>query len=89
MLHTLPSAKELLADRGDDAAWFRKALLEKGIIPCIPSRRNRKETVRYDKELYKQRHKIERVFSRLKDGAELPCAMTDVPTPFFLLSVSR
>ncbi len=63
----LPKGKELLADRGYDAAWFREALLDRGITPCIPPRKNRKDTVFYDKTLYKQRHKIEVMFGRLKD----------------------
>ena len=66
-LNVLPKAKELLADRGYDADWFRKALLEKGIAPCIPSRKTRKIPVEYDKDLYKQRHKIENMFGRIKD----------------------
>ena len=52
---------------GGATDWFRKALLSKGIAPCIPGRRNRKEPVSYDKELYKQRYKIEIMFGRLKD----------------------
>ena len=67
LLGDLPEAKELLADRGYDANWFRDALQEKGITPCIPSKRNRKEQIDYDKNLYKQRHKIEIMFGRLKD----------------------
>ena len=67
MLDSLPQARELLADRGYDADWFRKALSSKGITPCIPGRRSRKVPVAYDKELYKQRHKIEIMFGRLKD----------------------
>lgn len=67
LLDSLPDAKELLADRGYDADWFRNALTEKGITPCIPPKRNRKYPAVYDKELYKQRHKIEIMFGRLKD----------------------
>ncbi len=67
LLASLPPAKELLADRGYDASWYRNALLEKGIMPCIPPKKNRKEPLEYDKELYKQRHKIEIMFGRLKD----------------------
>jgi transposase len=63
----LPKAKELLADRGYDADWFRAALREKGILPCIPPKRNRKTQIEYDRELYKQRHKVENMFGRLKD----------------------
>ena len=47
--------------------WFRNALSSKGITPCIPGRRSRKVPMAYDKELYKQRHKIEIMFGRLKD----------------------
>ena len=67
LLDCLPPANELLADRGYDATWYRDALLEKGITPCIPPKKNRKELLQYDKELYKQRHKIEVMFGRLKD----------------------
>jgi transposase len=67
ILSALPEAKELLGDRGYDADWFRKALDERGIIACIPGRSNRKIPIGYDRELYRQRHKIENMFGRLKD----------------------
>ena len=41
LIERLPGAKELLADRGYDADWFRNALKEKGISPCIPPRAKR------------------------------------------------
>jgi hypothetical protein len=37
------------------------------ITPCIPPKKNRKEDIAYDKELYKQRHRIENMFGKLKD----------------------
>ena len=67
LLKALPPAKELLADRGYDADWFRKALQDKDITPCIPPRKNRKIQLEYDKTLYKQRHKVENMFGRIKD----------------------
>jgi transposase len=67
LLDRLPKANYLLADRGYDASWFRNALLAKEITPCIPGKRNRKNTIIYDKNLYKQRHKIEIMFGRIKD----------------------
>jgi putative transposase len=67
LLDALPPAKELLADRGYDADWFRAALIAKGITPCIPPKKNRKVQIEYDKTLYKQRHKVENMFGRLKD----------------------
>ncbi len=57
----------LLGDKGYDADWFRQALTERGITPCIPSKANRKVQIDYDKTLYRQRHKIENMFGRIKD----------------------
>lgn len=67
LLDHLPRAQCLLADRGYDADWFRNGLRERGIEPCIPPKKNRKVVISYDKTLYKQRHKIENMFGRLKD----------------------
>ena len=67
LVDVLPKAKELLADRGYDSDWFRQALRARKITPCIPSRKTRKQPVEYDKELYKQRNKVEIMFGRLKD----------------------
>jgi putative transposase len=63
----LPRSRELLADRGYDSDWFRHALTAKGIAPCIPPRKNRKVEIACDKTLYRQRHKIENMFAKLKD----------------------
>ena len=63
----LPPAKTLIADRGDDSTPFRQALAAKGIEPCIPSSRSRKISYPYDKALYRQRHKVENLFAKLKD----------------------
>ena len=67
VLPALPDADVLIADRGYDSDWFREALRERDIAPCIPGRKNRKQPIDYDIELYKQRNRIERMFGRLKD----------------------
>lgn len=67
MLHALPRAKVLLGDRGYDANWFRTALTQRKITACIPSKANRKVPIPHDVALYRQRHKIEIMFGRLKD----------------------
>ena len=67
LLPSLPSAKELLADRGYDSNRFRAGLVERGIEPCIPSTKSRTVQLPYDKVLYRQRHRIENAFGRLKD----------------------
>jgi transposase len=67
MLNALPRAKELLGDKGYDADWFRQALVDREITACIPSKSNRKKPIEHNRTLYRQRHKIENMFSRLKD----------------------
>jgi transposase len=67
LLDALPPAKVVLADRGDDSNWFRDALAKRGCEPCIPSTKSRKIPLASNKTLYKQRHKIENMFARLKD----------------------
>ena len=67
LLSSLPKANDLLGDKGYDSDWFRAALTARGITPCIPPRKNRKVQYHYDTALYRQRHKIENVFARIKD----------------------
>lgn len=67
LLPSLPAAKILLADRGYDADWFRDALADKGIKACIPPKSNRKIHIPHDKLRYRNRHKIENMFGKLKD----------------------
>ena len=67
MIDALPRAKALLADRGYDGDWFRAALSVRGITPCIPSKVNRKVPIPHHAVLYRQRHRIENMFGKLKD----------------------
>jgi transposase len=67
MIDAFPRAKALLADRGYDPDWFRNALAERGIAACIPSKTNRKEPIPHDAVLYRQLHKVENMFGKLKD----------------------
>ena len=66
LLDDLPKAQWMLADRGYDADWYRDALQAKGITPCIPGRKSRLQTVKYDKRRYRSRSRIERLFGRLE-----------------------
>lgn len=67
MLGVLPPASALIDDKGYDRDWFREALKAQGTQPCIPPTRSRKTPLDYDRALYRQRHKIENLFARLKD----------------------
>lgn len=63
----LPQADALLADRAYDCNWLRDRLAEARIAACIPPKKSRRAPARYDKTLYRQRHRIENTFARLKD----------------------
>ena len=66
LLSTLPPAKALVGDRGYGADRFR-ALAERDIETCIPSKSNRKIQIPHDRMLYRKRHRIENMFGKLKD----------------------
>ena len=66
----LPPANEPIADR---SARFRAELVAaRGIAACIPSTRSRKQPIPHDPTLYRQRHRIENMFGRLKDWRRIP-----------------
>ena len=72
----------MLADRGYDADWYREALEDKGITPCIPSRKNRKVPIPHDEARYRKRHKIENSFARLKDWRRVATRYDRCPKVF-------
>ena len=82
LLDDLPKAQWLLGDRGYDADWFREALKDKGIRACIPGRKQRKKTVKYDKRRYKRRNRIEIMFGRLKDWRRVATRYDRCPKAF-------
>ena len=51
MLPAMPKAKQLLADKGYAADWFRAALAENKTAACIPAKSNRKVPIPHDKTL--------------------------------------
>ncbi len=82
LMNGLPEADWLLADRGYDADWFREGLIDKGTRPCIPGRKSRKTTIKYDKRRYKRRNRIERMFGRIKNWRRVATRCDRSPTVF-------
>ena len=82
LLESLPKAEWLLADRGHDADWFRDALKDKGIKPCIPRRKSRGKPIKHDKRRYKRRNRIEIMFGRLKDWRRVATRYDRCPKVF-------
>ena len=58
----------VIADRGYSAARIRKWCRNRGIVCVIPSKKNEKKKRRINKELYKKRNVVERMFSWLKEN---------------------
>ncbi|MYF19869.1 MAG: IS5 family transposase, partial [Synechococcus sp. SB0677_bin_5] len=67
LLRDLPDATTLMEDKGYDSDKIRTRLLEQGITPCIPSRRNRNKRLPASKRLYKMGHTVGNLFAKLKD----------------------
>jgi transposase len=56
----------LLMDRAYEDDKTRALAVEKGLNPVVPPKKNRIEPWDYDKELYKRRNEVERLFRRIK-----------------------
>ena len=79
---SLPDVDWLLGDRGYDTDWFRETLKDKGIRACIPGRKQRKTTVKYDKRRYRRRNRIEIMLGRLTDGRRMATRYDRCPKVF-------
>jgi transposase len=56
----------LLADKGYDSDAIRESLTRRGIRPVIPPRSNRIANIRWDRRIYLDRNRIERMIGHLK-----------------------
>jgi transposase len=57
----------LMADKAYDANALRDLLAQRGAEAVIPSTASRRAPILYDRDAYRQRNRIERMFCRLKD----------------------
>lgn len=63
---TRPAAR-LLGDKAYDSDELRIWLGRRGTTAVVPNKSNRKQPFGFDRSSYKQRHRIENAFCRLKD----------------------
>lgn len=61
------ACEKVLADKGYDSDKFRAVIASKGAEAVIPPKRSRKETIPYDKDVYKERNLVERFFNKIKN----------------------
>lgn len=67
LMPNLPDAQLFIADKAYASHWMHRTLQERGIVACIPAQRQRRNLPPHDPRLYRQRHKIENMFAKLKD----------------------
>jgi transposase len=58
--------QHLLMDRAYEGNETRQLALDLGFIPVVPPLRTRIDPWEYDREIYKRRNEVERLFRRLK-----------------------
>ena len=56
----------LLADKGYDTDAIRNTLRDDGIRATIPPRSHRKDPIRWNRRIYRERNRIERMIGHLK-----------------------
>ena len=56
----------LVMDRAYEGDETRQLALDFGFIPVVPPKKNRLHPWEYDRDIYKRRNEIERLFRRLK-----------------------
>ena len=59
--------ERLIADKAYDTNHLRRWLADRAVEAVIPSIARRKPLIPHDREAYRQRNLIERMFGRLKD----------------------
>jgi transposase len=57
----------LLADKGYDADAIREELTKADVEAVIPAKSNRREPIAHDREKYRWRNLVERLFNKLKN----------------------
>jgi len=82
VLEEIP-AEMVVADKGYDSDELRQWLVERGIKPCIPPRRNRINPAGFSLASYRKRHRIENFFERLKNFRRVATRYDKLAETFF------
>ena len=57
---------KVIMDKAYEGDETRQLVLDLGMVPVVPPKSNRLAAWEYDKEMYKKRNEVERLFRRLK-----------------------
>jgi transposase len=61
----------VICDKGYDCGAFRSTIEKLGRQAVIPPRKCRRDQMKYDKHMYKERHLVENFFCRIKEYRRL------------------
>jgi transposase len=85
----LPNCDVLQGDKGCDTNAIRRQVEERGALPNIPPKVNRKWKPCFSPFLYRNRNAIERMFCRLKDFRRVATRYDRcTPTSFSVIGVA-
>ena len=62
----LPDNLAMVMDKAYEGDETRASVARAGFIPVVPPKTHRKKPWKYDRELYKRRNEVERLFRKLK-----------------------
>ena len=72
----------MIMDRAYEGDATRQLVLDLGLEPVVPPKANRLNKWEYDRELYKRRNEVERLFRRLKGFRRLFSRFEKLDTMF-------
>ena len=75
----------MVMDKAYEGDKTRKSVALAGFIPVVPPKINRKKPWKYDRETYKKRNQIERLFRKLKGFRRIYTRFEKLDTMFMAL----
>jgi transposase len=81
-LNRVEVVDELAGDKGFDGDAQREACIDNDVFPNIPNRKNRIDPWPYDKEGYKERNRVERLFCKMKQFRRVATRYEKLKTTF-------
>lgn len=74
--------ERLIADRGYDSNAIRSSAKAQGAEVVVPPTRSRKTPIPYDRDVYRTRNLVERLWCRLKDWRRIPTRYDKLATNY-------
>ena len=87
LLERIRKGQTVLGAKASDAEWIREKIEEADATATIPNKSNRKEPYEFDAELYKERHRIECFFGRIKKSFRAIATRYDKYSTNFLAGI--